>query len=74
MREWQPIATAPKDGRDVDLWANGARLASCWWFDGDDVSEPHWQQRYAEFPEGSFSITAQPTHWMPIPEAPRDGE
>ncbi len=72
MCEWQPIATAPKDGRDVDLWAGGARLASCWWHDGDDMFVPHWRQRYAEYPRSSFDIVAKPTHWMPIPEAPRD--
>lgn len=65
---WQPIDTAPKDGRFVDLWflddgADG-RSTDCYFKDG------HWRwegQRIVYLPSGRPAI---PTHWMPIPKPP----
>lgn len=64
--EWQPIATAPKDGKEIDVWASGRRWT--------DVS---WHGKYWFAPHGIYDCGAEmeahghfPTHWMPKPPAP----
>jgi hypothetical protein len=65
---WQPIASAPKDGMPVLIWAEdpyanvwGPFVAAWeprfeeWWLNGDQ--DPDW------YPN--------PTHWMPAPEGPK---
>lgn len=44
--EWQPIETAPKDGRLIDVWcpwdgndAGGIRLTDVAWHDGDEFDK-----------------------------------
>jgi hypothetical protein len=63
---WQPIETAPMDGTEVDLWANGRRTdchIHCgeWlkWMSTSVDDEPRWLP------------IEQPTHWMPLPEPPK---
>lgn len=69
MGEWQPIETAPKDGTKVDLWDRaGFRWANCHWGchyfeNGRPVGPATWGRGSPDGP--------QPTHWMPIPEAPK---
>jgi hypothetical protein len=63
---WQPIETAPKDGRDVLIggdysYLNGVLMAS--WGTGSGQI-PGWTDM-----EGD---TYSPTHWMPLPLPPRD--
>jgi hypothetical protein len=66
MTEWQPIKTAPKD-RMIWLYspeqefAGSGQFVGMWypggyWMDEDD------QRDLVKWP---------PTHWMPLPEAPR---
>jgi len=67
---WQPIETAPKDGSEIDLWANGRRRANCrWgvfrWHNGKPQDEPCWGP-YMMGEEGPL----QPTHWQPLPTPP----
>jgi len=73
MSNWQSIETAPKDGTTVILSgiysvATGAavhprneynRVDSGYWSGG------RWQT-------GSFHIWEKATHWMPLPEPPKD--
>lgn len=54
--EWQPIATAPKDGRDVLVFDDGAITIASWFMD-------LWWDHGEMVPE--------PTHWMPLPEPPK---
>ena len=62
--EWQPIETAPKDGRRVDLWLSSPdgveqwRETNCWW---SDVYKLWFNLR------GRWDCA---THWMPLPEPP----
>lgn len=62
---WHPIATAPKDGTEVLLLGrNGLRDVGRWFECGNN--EP-----------GFFAVHAvkwEPTHWMPLPPPPTDGE
>ena len=67
MNEWQPIETAPKDGRVVLCIGHGSVVMiepmqyyasdegmdnGCWgWLEGDGPRKP-------------------PTHWMPLPAPP----
>ncbi len=67
MGEWQPIATAPKDGTRVLVCCPGA-------------TEPfvaHWQVHTAAtwgigntWRDDADCTVAEPTHWMPLPAAP----
>ena len=68
--EWQPIETAPRDGRRILL--NRRRHGV------DRVELGKWMifARSAmfcyDFPYHMNSVTKiQPTHWMPLPDAPR---
>lgn len=68
---WQPIETAPRDGTLVDLWVdhgqgNGKRIACCKYDAGS--SHPDWVERSYGILD---VISGTPTHWMPIPEAPK---
>ena len=60
--EWQPIETAPKDGTPVLAWLVNPS--------GDEYitvikanRSGGWDWR---------SIYFEPTHWMPLPEPPKD--
>jgi len=70
--EWQPIETAPKDGRYVDLWMagprnTGARQPDCWFANGQ------WRTDFGDRGEGTpeIYIGDKPTHWMHPPDAPK---
>lgn len=67
MSEWQPIETAPKDGTRIVLatsdtayagrWAE-SQYIGMWWMSGDYVA--------------AFSKMNPPTHWMPLPQPPKE--
>jgi hypothetical protein len=79
---WNPIETAPKDGTRVLLWIPGTGelvYSGCFntyqhYLNGDLTSETakwfwgqtHWMTLGKE-PEPD----PQPTHWMPLPSAPK---
>ncbi|WP_427916320.1 DUF551 domain-containing protein [Stenotrophomonas maltophilia] len=61
---WKPISSAPRDGTEVLLW-DGSGQAVCHW-DGK-----HWALIYT----GWHAVDSQfddPTHWMPLPEPPKE--
>jgi hypothetical protein len=79
MSDWQPIETAPKDGRDVLLF----------WCDeyGPDTIQVYACGHWREFGDGSRGwigesfhasekcfwtrlLGEHPTHWMPLPDPP----
>ena len=57
MSEWQPIETAPKDGREILGWFGSASVIR--WHIG---TESFWTD--------GFMRLREPTHWMPLPEPP----
>lgn len=69
MSGWQPISTAPRDGTNVLLWA-----------DGEYFLVGHWsgQNEFWVCP-GAVSCVWNdgqhgPTHWLPIPPPPTERE
>lgn len=72
MSEWQPIATAPKDGTWLLLFEQhsfiGARIGH--WANeipGDEYDPKPIPAHWEDDGEG---FTIQPTHWMPLPSPP----
>jgi uncharacterized protein DUF551 len=59
--EWQPIETAPKDGRDL-LLANIGIVRLAFWDEARGGQWSIWPGRDQFF---------KPTHWMPLPEPPK---
>lgn len=67
LQDWEPIDTAPQDGREVLLWQPGhqvyigAKHPGRWW---TDVA---WANgfNYQGLPD------CRPTHWMHLPAPPK---
>ena len=71
---WQPIETAPRDGTVIDLWCSHGRIPCCSWrvagnFNGDSA----WHNE-SGFPIEYGHPKKIPTHWMPLPEPPRESK
>lgn len=71
---WQPIETAPKDGTPVWGFDNGVMAVMAWaeemrWDDHSTFRPDGWELVTVVWPDESSN--ANPTHWMPLPEAPR---
>lgn len=72
--KWRSIKTAPKDGTEVLLFCNLGRgnteLAIARWHEDQARPGPFgrfcWKEK-----EGSAWAENIPTHWMPLPAAPR---
>lgn len=82
---WQPIETAPKDGREVLVIHRGvrriARWASVWhrdnqmWVADNPLSDPPTVAGLGpELPETDPFHRPGPTHWMPLPQPPEEGD
>lgn len=62
--EWQPIATAPKTGRDKPFLAyrKGGYWSLCYWSE-------RWGD-WADYWDGDPAPLHPPTHWQPLPPPP----
>jgi hypothetical protein len=60
---WEPIATAPKDRTRVICWGPNLAVAECEY-------RPEWYSDPAGWYRSNQSPRVEPTHWMPLPEAP----
>lgn len=75
---WQPIATAPKDGTHILLFA-----AKAWYpmVERNAEDSPIWTGYFSRWVggEGEWTVSGMefhegygpPTHWMPLPEPPQ---
>lgn len=76
---WQPIETAPKDGTWVLVYGEGTddeevsrKVAVAQYtnyLNGGTYDESWWQ--FAWYDGGYYGRFYNPTHWMPLPEAPK---
>ena len=60
---WRPIATAPKDGTAI----------LGWWFNECMIVD--WcvvVERWSSTHDGEDMFEPEPTHWMPLPEGPKE--
>ena len=60
---WRPIATAPKDGTPI----------LGWWFNECMIVD--WcvvVERWGSTHDGEDMFLPEPTHWMPLPEGPKE--
>lgn len=67
MAEWQPIETAPKDGRVV-LWSRKGTVVAGF-YDELNVLHPWRFVDRAGFVNG-MGASYGPDHWMPLPPPP----
>ena len=63
MTQWQPIATAPKDGTRF-LFTNGEHVGVGRYVNGKAFAADSWG--------GVFNTV--PSHWMPLPPPPTEGK
>lgn len=76
--DWQIIETAPKDKEILlyrgDTFYEWAKIVTGKW-DDDRFSEkprPYWTH-YKKYLTGTTEVRKyQPTHWMPLPDPPKD--
>ena len=71
MSEWQPIATAPKDGASILCFApitsGRSRICILRWDDGTYGNrEGAWRTDVVSF------IEFEPTHWIHLPSPPKE--
>ncbi len=77
MSEWQPIETAPKDGGSVLLFIDRTAIEGQWdnetRADGYVYGDGKWV--VDSLPSHGCGCCSydnpEPTHWMPLPEAPK---
>jgi hypothetical protein len=85
--EWQPIETAPKDGRKLILFYmnrnNKARTVMATWVTDEEAAETDtdgvgleagWYESIDNWSDYSqvAIFEGEPTHWMPLPLPPKD--
>jgi hypothetical protein len=73
MNDWQPIETAPKDGRQVIVVVDGRVKIGRW---ANVINTDHGVVTYAHqgwsIPDMfAFGNTPEPSHWMPLPDPPK---
>jgi hypothetical protein len=76
-RTWQPIGTAPKDGTWVLVYGGGTddeevtrAIAVAQYTDYLNGGKTEWHWQFAWYDGGYYGQFEEPTHWMPLPEAP----
>jgi hypothetical protein len=65
---WQPIETAPKDRIILVTGANGLRIDQVIWGGWELDNTHNWCDA-----DGDRHPNAAITHWMPLPEPPKEG-
>jgi len=75
---WQPIETAPKDGRDMLLWNGECQCVGAWATESDrygNVTPQTWHSvGPTVYGPDDATIDPPPTHWMPLPAPPQAPE
>lgn len=67
---WQPIRTAPKDSEYRLFYKRGTIHEARWLGEGRGFGGDHWG---FDFPSNiARGYDNQPSHWMPLPQPPRE--
>lgn len=77
---WQPIETAPKDGTDFLAWGGqyedfDSHIHALVWVPYNDIRVVSWS--HDSNPPcfmGDDCNAHLPTHWMPLPQPPKENE
>lgn len=67
---WQPIESAPKSGETLLLWESGDPECGHW-------STSVWVTKggaWISYESRSDTLEIEPTHWMPLPKPPTQGQ
>lgn len=67
MSEWQPIETAPKDGRTLMVWITDPDVSSHCFAPVSITSDGKW---WDDSTGDQIEPLKNATHWMPLPEPP----
>lgn len=72
---WQPIETAPKDGKKFMIW-NGVDIGVAEWT-RNGAAEPlflycQWASNDLDYDRNYAGGPSNPTHWMPLPPPPSE--
>lgn len=73
MSEWQPIETAPKDGKYVLVWPGRCTGIACdiaRWEDDKYAKSPRPFWARIGFSTKTGDRVNSPTHWQPLPPPP----
>lgn len=76
MSDWQPMATAPKDGTRILVWDGHYRMEVADWGERSVWSDRQigkGMQWCVGECDGEYNSRneIEPTHWMPLPEPPK---
>ncbi len=79
MTDWQPIETAPKDGTVILIFRDGVHyiregsrtVHPARWMGELDPAYP-WQVLCADYGADYLPAARSITHWMPMPEPPKE--
>lgn len=71
MSKWQPISTAKKDGNPIlatwlDTWPDHPDICAIFWNES--------RERWCYSRTAWICVGYEPTHWMPLPEPPKEHE
>lgn len=67
---WQPIESAPKDGKWIILFSTVEGVTCGYWGPTYFEYDPDWIH-YSHRSE-SWIVPGKITHWMPLPEPPKE--
>jgi len=78
MSDWQPIASAPRDGTRILIYQpKGQHRAWKGKQRPEHIDTAYWHQPGNPEKEGfwcaSVMYVFRPTHWQPLPEPPKGG-
>jgi len=74
VMEWQPIETAPRDGREILVWGEYQQVATARYSEWEKRFVASWEDSSVIEYQGDFGTDyktlATITHWMPLPAPP----
>lgn len=70
--KWQDISTAPKDGSEIILCVLDSVFVGVWIGKENYRGEIGWHDVADSFELWYSERPVTPTHWMPLPEPPKD--